>query len=440
MSHDSKKTAAELLELREQFVARGVFQVTPTVAASAEGAALTDVDGKSYIDFAGGLGVANAGHCPPAVVKAIQEQAATMLHSCFHVAMYEGYIELIKRLAEITPGDFPKKGMLANSGAEAVDNAIKIARAYTGRQAIICFEGAFHGRTMMGLSLTSKVTYKAGFGPFCGEVYRMPYAYDYRSPVGTSHNFESACADLLEEMFRSHVAPGEVAAVIVEPVLGEGGFVAPASRYFQEIKAHCQRHDILLIADEVQTGFGRTGRMFAMEHHEVEPDMILLGKSLAAGLPLSAVIGRSEIMDAPHVGGLGGTFGGNPVACQAALAIIELMEAPGVMERAAALGENLKARFLQFQEQFEMVGDVRGLGAMMAMELVSDRAEKTPAPAWADAVVQKCHANGLLLIKAGNYGNVIRALPPLVITDEELEKAFQILENAFAEVSASYTQ
>jgi len=437
MSHDNKKTAAELLELREQFVARGVFQVAPTVAASAEGAALTDVDGKSYIDFAGGLGVANAGHCPPAVVKAIQEQSARMLHSCFHVAMYEGYIELVKRLAEITPGDFPKKGMLANSGAEAIDNAIKIARAYTGRQAIICFEGAFHGRTMMGLSLTSKVTYKSGFGPFCGEVYRMPYAYDYRSPVDTSNDFELACADLLEEMFRSHVAPGEVAAVIVEPVLGEGGFVAPGSKYFQKIKAHCHQHDILLIADEVQTGFGRTGRMFAMEHHEVEPDMILLGKSLAAGLPLSAVIGRSEIMDAPHVGGLGGTFGGNPVACQAALAVIELMESPGFMERAAKLGEKLKTRFLQFQEQFKMVGDVRGLGAMMAMELVSDREAKTPAPDWADAIVQKCHANGLLLIKAGNHSNVIRALPPLVITDKELEKAFQILENAFSEITAS---
>ncbi len=319
--------------------------------------------------------------------------------------MYEGYIELVRRLAALTPGDFPKKGMLANSGAEAVDNAVKIARAFTGRQAILCFEGAFHGRTMLGLSLTSKVTYKSGFGPFCGEMYRVPYAYCYRCPIGREYpTCESACADLIEEAFRSHVAPSDVAAVIIEPILGEGGFVVPPPEYFKKIHAHCQRHGILLIADEIQSGMGRTGRMLAMEHHEVVPDMVLLAKSLAGGLPLSAVIGRAE-----------------------------LMEQPGFMERARELGEKLEARFLNFQEQFPIIGEVRGLGAMMAMELVSDRSQKTPAPTMADAIIQQCHAQGLLLIKAGNHGNVIRVLPPLVITDEQLEQALKIMQNALAE-------
>lgn len=434
MSPDSPSNASKLIALRDQFVARGVFQVAPTVAASANGAVVTDVDGREYLDFAGGLGVTNAGHCPPTVVEAIRQQAGRLLHTCFHVAMYEGYIELVRRLAALTPGDFPKKGMLANSGAEAVDNAVKIARAFTGRQAILCFEGAFHGRTMLGLSLTSKVTYKSGFGPFCGEMYRVPYAYCYRCPIGREYpTCESACADLIEEAFRSHVAPSDVAAVIIEPILGEGGFVVPPPEYFKKIHAHCQRHGILLIADEIQSGMGRTGRMLAMEHHEVVPDMVLLAKSLAGGLPLSAVIGRAEVMDAPHVGGLGGTFGGNPVACEAALAVLELMEQPGFMERARELGEKLEARFLNFQEQFPIIGEVRGLGAMMAMELVSDRSQKTPAPTMADAIIQQCHAQGLLLIKAGNHGNVIRVLPPLVITDEQLEQALKIMQNALAE-------
>lgn len=438
-SHRSTTDSTTIRALCERYVPRGVFHATPLVATVARGAEITDPEGKTYIDFAGGIGALNVGHCPPGVVEAIKRQADRLLHACFHVARYEPYVRLIERLIGLTPGDFPKKGMLVNSGAEAVENAIKIARAFTKRQGIICFEGAFHGRTLLGLTLTSKVkTYKAGFGPFCPEVYRMPYAYCYRCPYGKQYPAcQVHCADMLEEFLQSHVAPQDVAALIVEPVLGEGGFVVPPPEYFQKLKAICQRHHIVFIVDEVQTGFGRTGEMFAIEHSGAVPDLVVMAKSLAAGLPLGAVIGRAEIMDAPQVGGLGGTFGGNPVACQAALAALRLLEEEDLIARARVIGEKILARFLEWQRTFPLIGDVRGLGAMVAMELVADRRTKEPAPAQTRALIQKCYQKGLIILAAGVHDNIIRTLPPLVITDDQLERALNILEEALTEIAAS---
>ena len=429
----ARKTNKELMALRTKHVPQGPFNITPIFVKKAKGALIEDVEGKEYIDFAGGIGVLNVGHCNEKVVAAVKEQAEHYLHTCFHINMYEPYIELAKRLNEITPGDFHKKTFFVNSGAEAVENAVKIARCATKRQGIIAFENAFHGRTYMAMTLTSKVKpYKFGFDPFCGEVYRMPFAYCYRCPFGREYpSCKLRCADALNDFFIGNVAGESVAAVIAEPIQGEGGFVVPPPEYFKKIKAICEKHGIIFIMDEIQTGMGRTGKPFAAEHYGVEPDMVLTAKSLAAGLPLAGVTGKAEIMEAPPVGGLGGTYGGNPIACRAALAVLELLDSK-FLQRATELGETLLARFLELQEKFDIIGNVRGLGPMIGIELVKDRTTKEPAAEAAKEMVNRCLKNGLITLACGNYGNVIRTLMPLVITDEQLEQGLAVMEDQFS--------
>jgi 4-aminobutyrate aminotransferase/(S)-3-amino-2-methylpropionate transaminase len=429
-----KITNKELVTLRQEHIPLGPFNVTPVFVKRAKGAIIEDIEGKEYIDFAGGIGVENVGHCAEQVVSAIKKQAEQFIHTCFHVAMYKPYVELAKKLNEITPGDFSKKTFFVNSGAEAVENGVKIARYATKRPAIIAFQNAFHGRTYMAMTLTSQIKpYKWGFGPFCPEVYRMPFAYCYRCPFGLKYPIcEIHCADYLEDFFIGTVAAESVAAIIVEPVQGEGGFIAPPQGYFKRIKSICEKHGILLIIDEIQSGMGRTGKLFACEHFDVIPDIILTGKSIAAGLPLAGVTGRSEIMDAPHVGGLGGTFGGNPIACKAALQVLNLLQGE-MLGKAARLGEKVRNRFLNLQEQYEIIGDVRGLGPMMGMELVKDRESKKPAADEVKELVKRCYERGLIILSCGVYHNVIRTLIPLVITDDQLERGFSILEESLRE-------
>ena len=428
----------EYQALRDRHVPKGPSHATPAFIKEARGAVMIDLDGRELIDFAGGIGVMNVGHSHPKVVAAIQDQAAKFTHTCFHVAMYEPYVDLAARLNELSPGDFHKKTMFANSGAEAVENAVKVARHATGRPAVIALEGSFHGRTLLTMTLTSKVKpYKLGFGPFAPEVYRMPNAYCYRCPFGLRYpSCDVACADYLEEFFIGNVAPEQTAAVIVEPIQGEGGFVTPPPEYFAKLQAICKKYGIVLVIDEVQTAMGRTGKLFAIEHWGIAPDVVTTAKSLAGGLPLSAVTGRAELMDGPHVGGLGGTFGGNPVACSAALAVLEVLLGEGFLARAEALGAEMWRRFEALQRRFEIIGDVRGKGPMLAIELVRDRVKKTPASAETKKLVKLCYEKGLVLIACGNHGNVIRTLMPLVITDEQLDRGFAILDAALSEVSA----
>jgi len=425
-----------LLLERNQHIPQGPFNVHPIFVEKAKGAIITDVEGKEYIDFAGGIGVNNVGHCDEEVLKAVQDQIQKYIHTCFHVVMYEPYVELAKRLNQITPGNFPKKTMFANSGAEAVENAIKIARHATGRPATIAFEDAFHGRTLLALSLTSKMKpYKFGFAPYAPEIYRMPYAYCYRCAFGLEYpSCEIRCAYFLMDFFHTHISSEQVAALIVEPVLGEGGFVVPPKEYFKILHKICQDNGIVFIADEVQTGFGRTAKMFAMEHYEVEPDITVMAKSIAGGFPLSAVTGKAELMDHPQVGGLGGTYAGNPVACRAALAVFHQFEKKNLLTRAEQIGKKVSEKFLEFKEIYSIIGDVRGLGAMVGMELVTDRKTKEPATALTKQLVTICRGKGLLMISAGTHSNIIRPLMPLVITDEQLEKGLSIIEEGFSEL------
>ncbi|HEX9637325.1 MAG TPA: 4-aminobutyrate--2-oxoglutarate transaminase [Acidobacteriota bacterium] len=417
---------------RQQAVPRGPYHATPIFAARAQGALLEDVDGNIFLDFAGGIGCLNVGHRAPEVLAAIQHQLQRFLHTCFHVAPYDVYIELAERLNRLAPGPSPKRTLLVNSGAEGIENAVKIARAATGRPGVVCFEDGFHGRTLLTLSLTSKVVpYKAGFGPYVPSIHRLPYGYCYRCAYDKTYP-ECAlhCADRLENLFAREVDPGSVAAVVAEPVLGEGGFVVPPSDWLGRIQAICRRHGILLIADEVQTGFGRTGKLFAVEHAGIEPDLLVCAKSIAGGLPLAAVIGRAELMDAPGVGGLGGTFGGNPVSCAAALAVLDLLEPPELLAGAARIGQRFAARAAAWKERFNRLGDARGLGAMWALELVRDRSSRAPDKEATAKVHRAALERGLLLITAGTFGNVIRTLMPLSIPPEQLEEGLDILEAA----------
>ena len=431
------KSAEELLALRDRYVPKGPFNASRYVAAKAQGAVITTVDGRELIDFAGGIGVVNAGHCNPRVVAALKDQADKFIHTCFHIVMYEPYIQLAKALCDLAPGDFEKMAFFANSGAEAVENTVKVARSFTGRQGVIVFDGGFHGRTLLTMSMTSKVKpYKFGFGPFAPEVYRMPYAYCYRCPLGLKReSCDAQCADLLKDFFIGYTAAENVAALVVEPVLGEGGFVSPPTRYFQKLKDICAANGIVFVADEVQTGFGRTGTFFAMEHHGIAPDVTSVAKSLGAGMPISGVVGRREIIDAPQVGGTGGTYGGNPMSCRAALAVLESFEQDGLLEKGRALGQTLEKRFIEWMGKYELIGEQRGLGPMRALELVTDREKKTPATAQAKALVKYCVDRGLLLLSCGTHGNVIRTLMPLVITDEQLERGLAIMEEGFQELS-----
>jgi 4-aminobutyrate aminotransferase/(S)-3-amino-2-methylpropionate transaminase len=425
-----------LSERRSQAVPRGLSHGTPIYVAKAEDAWLEDVDGNRYIDFAGGIGCANAGHRQEAVINAIRSQLDKFLHTCVQVTPYEGYIRLAERMNEVTPGKFPKKTLFVNSGAEAVENAVKIARAYTKRPAIIAFEDAFHGRTMMTLALTSKThPYKAGFAPFPGEVYRVPFAYCYRCSYNLKYpSCDLYCARHLEDTFKRVVANEEVAAVIAEPVLGEGGFVAPPPDYFKVLIDLCRKHGILFIADEIQSGFGRTGAMFASERYGIEPDLLVTAKSLGGGLPLAAVTGRAEIMDAPAAGGLGGTFAGNPLSCAAALAVVDLFETDNLLVRANELGDRFQRRAREWQRRWPVVGDVRGLGGMQAIELVKSQETKTPAAEETKQITQYCYEHGLITITAGSYSNVIRILVPLVATNEQMDEGLDVLESALAAV------
>ncbi|MGA7918567.1 MAG: 4-aminobutyrate--2-oxoglutarate transaminase [Candidatus Acidiferrales bacterium] len=429
----------ELMRRREAAVARGVFHATPIFAARAEGVVLEDVDGNRYLDFAGGIGVLNAGHRAPRVVAAIREQLEAFIHTCFSVVPYEKYIALAEKLNALTPGHFAKKTILVNSGAEAIENSVKIARAYTRRPAVICFEDAFHGRTMLTMSLTSKThPYKAGFEPFATDIYRIPYAYCYRCSYSLQYpSCNVFCAHHLEDTFKRIVAAESVAAVVVEPVLGEGGFVAPPPEFFPILQETCKRHGIVFIADEVQSGFGRTGAIFASERYGITPDILVSAKSLAAGMPLAAVTGRAEIMDAAEVGGLGGTYSGSPLSCAAALASIETLERENLPARAEKLGARFDSRAKEWKKRWPLIGDVRGLGAMRALELIRSTDKREPAREETDQVTRHCLERGLILLSAGSYGNVLRLLVPLIITDAQFDEGLDVLESALAIVAES---
>jgi 4-aminobutyrate aminotransferase / (S)-3-amino-2-methylpropionate transaminase / 5-aminovalerate transaminase len=414
---------------KERAVASPLVVNLPIVVQEARGALLTDVDGNTFVDFTGGVGVLNVGHAHPRVVEAAQEQLARFTHTDFTIVPYESYVELAERLAARAPISGPVKAGFFNSGAEAVENAVKWARLFTRRPGVVAFEGAFHGRTLMALSLTSKLhPYKTGLGPFAPEVYRAPFPNAYRGPDAAT------ALAALERLFAAHVDASSVAAIVFEPQQGEGGFLPAPPEFVRGLREVCDRHGIVLVADEVQTGFGRTGRMFAMEHFDVEPDLVVVAKSIAAGLPLSGVLGRQTIMDAPHEGAVGGTYVGNPVATAAALAVLDVFEEDGLVERAQLVGAAVRRAMLGWQERFTAIGDVRGLGAMLALELVGDRDSKAPAPELATAVVEEAAQRGLLLLKAGLHGNCIRVLCPLTIESAELDEGLAVWEEALAAV------
>jgi 4-aminobutyrate aminotransferase/(S)-3-amino-2-methylpropionate transaminase len=421
-----------ILERRAAAVARGLARSTDVVVERAEGARVHDVDGNTLVDLAGGIGTAAAGHCPPEVVAAITAQAERLIHPCALVATYEPYIALCELLNEVVPGDFPKKTLLANSGAEAIENAIKIARAFTKRAGVLCFEGGYHGRTLLALSLTSKYgLFKQGFGPFAPEIYRIPAPDVYRRPRGMSEDDHvAACIAALERALIAQIDPASLAAILIEPVQGEAGFIPMPPAFLRRIRELCTQHGIVMIADEVQTGFGRTGALFAIEHAGVVPDLVTMAKALGAGMPISATTGRAEIMDAPHLGGIGGTYGGSPLACAAALEAVRLIRSPEFLAHARRIGEVMRGELLALQAACPLVGDVRGLGPMLLIELVTDREAKTPAPAHALAVIRRAVAGGVVLIRAGLYSNCVRFMPPLSITQDELREGLAVVAEA----------
>jgi len=417
----------ELLNRKAGAVVNAKTIALPVVAAEARGATITDVDGNVLLDLTGGVGCLNVGHAHPRVVEAVQEQAARFMHTDFTVVPYELYVTLAERLLELAPFGGPAKAAFFNAGTEAVENAVKFARLATRRPAVIAFEGAFHGRTLLSMTLTSKPhPYKTGMGPLAPEIYRAPFPDAYRGPDGAT------AIEELKRLFVTQVAAEQVAAIVIEPVQGEGGFIPAPRPYMRALRELCDEHGILLIVDEVQTGFARTGRLFAIEHYGIEPDLITLAKSIAGGLPLSAVLGKADVMDAAHDGAVGGTYVGNPVALAAALAVLDVIEEEGLCDRASAIGETIRARMLAWQDRFPAIGDVRGLGAMLAIELVSDRATKEPASELAQSVIASAMQRGLLLLKAGVHSNCIRVLCPLVITDAELDEALAVWEDALS--------
>src|SRR5579884_1835795 len=421
----------EILERKKRVVADPLGIYLPIVIAEGRGASVTDVDGNSYVDFTGGVGCLNVGHAHPRVVAAVQEQAERFLHTDFTMVPYEIYVAYAERLTAIAPFSGPSKAAFFNAGTEAVENAVKFARGFTGRPAVIGFEGAFHGRTLLSLTLTSKThPYKAGLGPFAPEVYRVPFPNEYRG-VGSADALAA-----LERSLATQVAAETVAAIVLEPVQGEGGFIPAPPEFIRGVREICDREGILLVVDEVQTGFGRTGRMFAIEHYGVEPDLMTVAKSIAAGLPLSGVVGKAHIMDSLWDNAVGGTYVGNPVALAAAVAVLDVFEEEGLVERAQRIGETIRPRMLAWQERFEAIGDVRGLGAMLAVEYVEDRGTKEPAPGIASRVAEEASTRGLLLLKAGVHSNCNRVLCPLVITDAELEEGLAAWEEALEAVLA----
>jgi 4-aminobutyrate aminotransferase/(S)-3-amino-2-methylpropionate transaminase len=429
-----------LMERKRRAVPRGWANAISVFVKEARGALVTDVDGNTFIDFAGGIGAVNVGHADPRLVEAVREQVGNYVHTAFQAAPYEPFVELAEKLNTLVPGPFEKKTIFANSGSEAVENAVKIARAHTGREAVLAFENGLHGRTLLTMTLTSKAgPYKDGFGPFAPEVYRVPAPYPYRCPAGEdcSGGCRGDCFGFVERALVDEVDAGNLAAIIVEPVSGEGGFIPFPDFYLRRLRELCDEHGALLIADEIQTGFGRTGTMFAIEHSGIAPDLLTTSKSLAGGLPLSAVIGRAEVMDSVEPGGLGGTFGGNPVACAAALAVLRVFEEENLLSRANAIGERVMAAMREMQQNHpDIIGDVRSRGPMVAMELVKDPESHAPDRERAARVVANALKNGLLLLTAGQQGNVIRTLMPLPITDDELEEGLSILARAVSETAS----
>jgi 4-aminobutyrate aminotransferase / (S)-3-amino-2-methylpropionate transaminase / 5-aminovalerate transaminase len=426
----------EWFERRAAAIPQGVANIHRIVTARASGAIIEDVDGNRLIDFATGIAVLNLGHTSPEVVQAAQEQLERDTHTCFHVTANEPYIELAERMNAIVPGDFEKKTMFANSGAEAVENAVKIARKFTGRDAIVTFDHAFHGRTLLAMTLTAKVMpYKQGMGPFAPEVYRLPFPYPYRWPTGPENAAREALAYATDEMHK-HIGEENIAAVILEPIQGEGGFIIPAPGFLKGLAEFCAERGILFIADEIQSGMGRAGRWFAIEDEDVVPDLVASAKSLGGGLPISAVTGRAEIMDSVHVGGLGGTYGGNPVAAAAALAVLDLIEREGLLERSRTVGGRIQQRLREMQSRHDVIGDVRGRGMMTAIELVADRVTKEPLDGpTGTKILERCLENGVVILKAGTYDNVIRLLPPITIEESLLEEGLGILDEAIGAVA-----
>ena len=423
-----------ILDRRAAAMPGGLGKSTEIVVERAEGAVIHDVDGNVFLDFAGGIGMVNAGHRPAGVVEAMKDQLDRYVHTCSLVTTPEPYVALAEVLNRITPGDFPKKTLLANSGAEAVENAVNIARYATRRPGVIVFEGGYHGRTLLTMSLTSKYSlFKKGFGPFASDIYRLPAPNLYRTAAGISpEQYLQFCIDNIDHAFVAQVDPESVAAILIEPVQGEAGFVPMPAPFLRKLRDVCTRHGIVLIADEIQSGFGRTGKLFAIEHSGVVPDMVTMAKSLGSGMPISAVTGRADLMDAPHSGGLGGTYGGSPVACAAALKTIEIINTPEFLGRATAIGEIVAARLEEWKRTFPAIGDVRGLGAMRLVEFVKDRISKTPDPDLALRIIREGVANGLVLIRAGLFSNCIRLLPPIAMTDDQLQEGLGVLEAAIA--------
>jgi 4-aminobutyrate aminotransferase/(S)-3-amino-2-methylpropionate transaminase len=428
----SSRTTAELLAARSQNVARGVVTAHPIVVARAEGPHVWDTDGRRYLDFVGGIGVLNVGHNHPRVAAAVRKQLELVTHTAFQVAAYEPYIALAERLNALVGKGTAHKSIFLTTGAEAVENAVKIARSHTNRPAVIAFRGGFHGRTLLGVSLTGmSEPYKQNFGPFAPEIFHTPYPDAYR---GVTTEIALAA---LDEVFATQVAPDRVAAIIIEPVQGDGGFLPAPAAFMQALRTITERHGIVLIADEIQAGFGRTGRMFGFEHSGIQPDLVTVAKSLAGGLPLSGVVGKAKIMDAPLPGGLGGTYGGNPLACAAALAVLDTFEQDGLLEPANVLGQQLSAGLAALQSKHAAIGEVRGLGFMQAIELVTDRNSKQPDADRAQRVIDRAREGGLLIIKCGVHRNVVRFLAPLVLSEEDLRQALAILDTALASEQAS---
>ncbi|KRF37250.1 4-aminobutyrate--2-oxoglutarate transaminase [Nocardioides sp. Soil805] len=418
----------ELAARKAAAVATGVGTTMPVYAVRAHGGVVEDVDGNVLIDLGSGIAVTTVGSSAPRVVAAVQEQVAAFTHTCFMVTPYEGYVAVAERLNDLTPGDHDKRSVLFNSGAEAVENAVKIARSHTGRQAVVAFDHAYHGRTNLTMAMTAKsMPYKSGFGPFASEVYRAPLSYPFRDGDLSGVEAAARAIDLIDKQ----VGAANLAAVVIEPIQGEGGFIVPAPGFLQALAQWCREHGVVFVADEVQTGFARTGAMFACEHEGVVPDLIVTAKGIAGGLPLSAVTGRAEMMDSVHVGGLGGTYGGNPLACAAALAVMDTIVEEGLVERARQVERILTERLGRIRSGDPRVGDVRGRGAMMAVELV-EAGSTTPDPATAKAVATEAHRNGVVVLTCGTYGNVLRFLPPLAISDDQLHEAFDVLDAAFA--------
>jgi 4-aminobutyrate aminotransferase/(S)-3-amino-2-methylpropionate transaminase len=423
---------ADLHARRENAVPRGVTNSLAVYADRAANAEIWDIEGRRYIDFASGISVLNTGHIHPKVRDAVARQLDKLMHACFQVTPYESYIELAERLNNIAPGETPKKTIFLTTGAEAVENAIKIARYHTRRSAVIAFTGGFHGRTLACSTLTGKVhPYKAGFGPMLPEVYHVPFPMAYHG-VTTEHSLAA-----IEHLFKAEIDPKRVAAIIIEPVLGEGGFYPAPAELLKKLRELCDTHGILLIADEVQSGFARTGRMFAIEHSGVEPDLITIAKSLAGGVPLSAVIGKAPIMDSPEPGGLGGTFAGSPLACAAALAVLEIIRDEHLLERASHIGNFMNSRLKGLQARFRQIGEVRSLGAMVGIELVKNGRADSPDAVATKALVQAAGRRGLILLPCGLYSNVIRLLAPLTIQDALLKEGFNLLEQALDDIARS---